>query len=1181
MVTEALKFAVLGLGSGAVYGLLALGIVLTYRGSGVLNFGQGAVGMFGAYVFYLSRQHGLPTPIAAVAAVGVGAAIGALIHFLVMRPLRDAPAIARLIATLGVFSFLFGLGQYLFGVDNARIVPSILPNKQITVLPGVQIGADRLIILGVGVVLAVVLSQFYKRTRFGLATTAVAENRLASSALGVSPDVIAAVNWMLGCALSAVAGILIVSIGTLQVETLVLLIVPSLAAALLGGFRSFILTMVGGLAIGMLESEVSWIGTRHHSDGWGQTVPFLVIIIVLVISGRTLPLRGELNEKPPSIGRGTLRPLPLILLGLLVVPLLIFAFSPALLGSVEITLALGLVVLSIVVVTGYAGQLSLAQMALAGMGAWIAARLVAAEHVPFWIACLAGIAGAIPVGVIVGLPALRTRGMNLAIVTLGLAVVLENQIFASSARTGGYTGTDVGTPSLAGISLDTFKHPSRYAILCLIIFVIAAIMVANLRRGRAGRRLVAVRSNERAAASLGISVMRAKLSAFGLSAAFAAAGGILLAFRQPNVVFIPTYQAFQSIFAVVFSVIGGIGYLAGAAIGASYAPSGLLSGIVNLLFPGSGFASWISRNEVGQMILGVTLLLVLPRLPNGLASQHLPRGLVPVRVRDWIRSHPLGGWLGPAKGSSPELAHEAAFTVREQSVDVVGLTVRFGGVVALDDVSLSLRPGEVHGLIGPNGAGKTTFIDALTGFVQASNAAITLNGANIGSWPAQRRAVAGIGRSFQSLELFETMTVRENLLAACDRQDWKAFIVNLLRPGRDRYSPAALAAVREFHLAEDLDRTPSELPYGRRRLLAIARAVATGSSVLLLDEPAAGLDDTETAELGRLIRKLATELRMAVLLVEHNVSVVLEVSDQISVLDFGHLIANGTPAEVRADPLVITAYLGAPADGLTSADAAVLQVAAEPSAVIVSDRPVAAPDEALGPDPSALIEARGLSAGYGDLAAVRDLNLVVRPGEVVALLGPNGAGKTTTLMALAGELKPLQGDVLWRGQADARPLHRRAREGLALVPEERSVFMQLSTAENLRLGTGSTEAALAMFGELTPLLARRAGLLSGGEQQILTLARALAGKPALLLADELSLGLAPLIVERLLLAVRRAADVGLGVILVEQQVGRALDVADRVCVLSRGQVTFLGTPEELRDDWSQLESSYLSGPPRV
>lgn len=1173
MFTEALRFAVLGVGAGAVYGLLALGIVLIYRGSGVLNFGQGAVGMFGAYVFYLSRGNGLPAPIAAVAAIGLGAAIGGLIHFLVMKPLRDAPAIARLIATLGVFSFLFGLGQYCFGVDNPRIVSSILPSRQVTVLPGIEIGVDRLIILGIGVALAVALSLVYKRTRFGLATTAVAENRLASSALGISPDVVAAVNWMLGCALSAVAGILIVSIGTLQVETLVLLIVPCLAAALLGGFRSFLLTMVGGLVLGMLESEVSWVGTRFHSDGWGQTVPFLVIIVVLVISGRTLPLRGETNEKPPDIGRGTLRPLPLICLGLVLVPLVFFVFPAALLGSIEITLALGLVVLSIVVVTGYAGQLSLAQMALAGMGAWIAARLVAAHGVPFWLACLAGIAGAIPVGVVVGLPALRTRGMNLAIVTLGLAVVLENQIFASSARTGGYTGTDVGTPSLAGVSLDTYSYPSRYAVLCLIVFVVAAIMVANLRRGRAGRRLVAVRSNERAAASVGISVVRAKLSAFGLSAAFAAAGGILLAFRQPNVVFVPTFQAFQSIFAVVFSVIGGIGYLVGAAIGASYAPSGLLSGVINLLFPGSAFANFVARNEVGQMILGGTLLLVLPQLPNGLASQHFPKGLVPGKVR--ARLGRRSSSVRPARLGAGE---NSGFTVRERRADVTGLTVRFGGVTALDDVNLSLRPGEVHGLIGPNGAGKTTLIDALTGFVPTASAAITLDGQNIGSWSAQRRAVAGIGRSFQSLELFETMTVRENILSACDRRDWKAFVIDLIRPGRDLYSPAALAAIREFHLVDDLDRKPSELPYGRRRLLAIARAVATGSSILLLDEPAAGLDDTETAELGRLIRKLANELRMAVLLVEHNVSVVLEISDRISVLDFGKVIATGTPAEVRADPAVIAAYLGARAEDLAASDDAAPAVPAVPGVVLVAERRAKA-DPVAGRDEVALVEARGLSVGYGDLAAVRDLDLVVRPGEVVALLGPNGAGKTTTLMALAGELKPLRGEVLWRGRRDGGPLHRRAREGLAFVPEERSVFMQLSAADNLRLGAGPSADALRLFDELSPLLGRRAGLLSGGEQQILTLARALAGKPALLLADELSLGLAPLIVERLLLAVRRAADEGLGVILVEQQVGRALEVADRVCVLSRGQVTFQGAPEELREDWSQLESTYLSGLP--
>ncbi|MEU0561708.1 ATP-binding cassette domain-containing protein [Dactylosporangium sp. NPDC006015] len=1165
MLTDVIRFAVLGLGAGAIYGLSALGIVLIYRGSGILNFSQGAVGMVGAYVFYLQREAGMATPVAALLAIGVGLAIGALIHQLVMRPLRDAPPVSRLIATLGVFAFLFGLGQYLFGVGKARIVSSILPDGSTTVLPGIRIGTDRLAILGVGLVLAVVLTVVYRSTRFGLATSAVAENGRASSALGISPDTIATVNWMVGCALSVVSAVLIVSIGTLQVENLAMLIVPALAAALLGGFKSFPLTMAGGLLIGMLESEVAWIGTRQHADGWGQTVPFIVIILVLVISGRSLPLRGEAIQRPPQLGTGIVRPPVLLGTGLVALGLLYFVFPPALLSATEITLALGLVVLSLVVVTGYTGQLSLAQMALAGMGAWIAARLVADHGVPFWAALLIGVVGAVPVGIIVGLPALRTRGMNLAVVTLCLAVVLEHQIFSSTERTGGFTGINVGSPKIFGIDMDTYFWPSRYAIFCLVLFILAALMVANLRRGRAGRRLVAVRSNERAAASIGISVARAKIFAFGISAALAAAGGVLLSFRQPNVTFVPTYTAFQSIFAVVFSIIGGIGYLVGAVIGAMYAPAGLLSGVISQLFPGTAFAQFISRNEVGQMILGLTLLIVLPQLPNGLATQRLPAGLIP----KWITAR---SGRRTRRRDVAELEGETAFSVVERPVEVSGLTVRFGGVTALDDVALNLVPGQVHGLIGPNGAGKTTLIDALTGFVDGPGATMTLDGQDIGRWPAQRRAAAGISRSFQSLELFETMTVRENLLAAGDRQDWPAFLSNLVLPGRDRYSPAALAAIREFHLEDDLERKPDELPYGRRRLLAIARSVATGASVLLLDEPAAGLDDTETAELGHLIRRLATELRMAVLLVEHNVSVVLDVSDQVSVLNFGKVIATGTPAEIRSDPAVITAYLGTQ----DTADGTADEAAAQTGPVEVIEREPAPATRAAAADGEPLIEARGLSAGYGDLAALRDLDLVVRPGEIVALLGPNGAGKTTTLLTLAGELKPLAGTVRWRGRPASARLHRRAREGMAFVPEERSVFMQLSAAENLRLGRGPRSLALDAFPELTPLLDRRAGLLSGGEQQILTLARALAGRPALLLADELSLGLAPLVVDRLLRAIRQAADEGLGVLLVEQQAARALEVADRAYVLRRGRVITEGASAELSRDWSKLERSYLS-----
>jgi branched-chain amino acid transport system ATP-binding protein len=227
---------------------------------------------------------------------------------------------------------------------------------------------------------------------------------------------------------------------------------------------------------------------------------------------------------------------------------------------------------------------------------------------------------------------------------------------------------------------------------------------------------------------------------------------------------------------------------------------------------------------------------------------------------------------------------------------------------------------------------------------------------------------------------------------------------------------------------------------------------------------------------------------------------------------------------------------------------------------------------------TAVLEARGLSAGYGSLAAVRDVDLSVGRGEVVALLGPNGAGKSTTLKTLVGALKPLAGEVTWKGERTTAPLHRRARMGIAYVPEERSVFMGLTAAENLRVGDGPPEKALELFPELEPHLKRKAGLLSGGQQQILTLARALACEPEVLLADELSLGLAPLVVRRLLGAVREAAQRGVGVLLVEQHARQALAVADRVYVLQRGRVALEGTADEIRGRIGELERTYLAGP---
>jgi len=283
------------------------------------------------------------------------------------------------------------------------------------------------------------------------------------------------------------------------------------------------------------------------------------------------------------------------------------------------------------------------------------------------------------------------------------------------------------------------------------------------------------------------------------------------------------------------------------------------------------------------------------------------------------------------------------------------------------------------------------------------------------------------------------------------------------------------------------------------------------------------------------------------------VSLVLGVCDRVAVLDFGHLIAEGDPATIGRDRAVVHAYLG------------------EEESAAVPRVPVASTDE------QPLLAAHALSAGYNDQPAVRDVDLEVRRGEVLVVLGANGAGKTTTLLALAGELRPLAGEVRWQGTRVVEPLHRRAARGTALVPEERSAVRSLSVADNLRLGGVPIDRAVSLFPELEPLLGRNAGLISGGEQQMLTLARALGRDPQLVLADEVSLGLAPLVVDRLLTALRSAADRGMAVVVVEQRARRALDIADHVVVLRRGRVELSGSAAELRGSFAQIERAYLTG----
>ncbi|MGW4985806.1 ABC transporter permease subunit, partial [Streptomyces mirabilis] len=735
---------------------------------------------------------------------------------------------------------------------------------------------------------------------FGLGTTAVAENEGAAASLGWSPDLIATGNWALGSALAGLTGILIVPVIGLSVTGLTTLLLSALAAALVGRFSSFPVTLAGGLVIGIVQSEL----TRFGSDvtGLASSVPFLFIALVLVARGRALPLRGTFLDRLPALGTGRVRPAPLALA--VVVGLLLVSLStPLWADAITNTLVLSLIILSIVVVTGYAGQVSLAAYALAGTGAFIAGHTAADWGWSFELALLAGVLGTVPIGLLFALPAVRTRSVNLAIITLGLGTTLEAMVFQNTdlSTTPGSDGIAVGHQTLFGISISGVDHPQRYAAVVLVLFVAAALVVANVRRSRTGRRLVAVRANERAAAALGIDVRAAKLYAFGLSAAIAALAGVLTGFRSTSVVF-SDFASFDSITALGLAVIGGVGFLIGPLFGATLAAGTVGARFGDLVLP--GLSEWM------PLIGGTILVLTLVGNQDGIGRE-VGRQAEGVRRR-----------LSPKRGRLAIVPTEIVRTETEEAavpdvpratplpLHVRDLTVRYGGVVAVDGLSLDVEPGRVVGLIGPNGAGKTSAIDAVTGFTRAASGGVRLGDREVTRLPVHRRAAAGLSRSFQSLELFEDMTVLDNLYAACDRPGRWAWLTDLIRPGSRPLPSHVLVAVREFGLQDSLDRPVGDLSYGERRLLAIARAVAASPSVLLLDEPAAGLSDDESRELAHLVRRLAEDWGMGVLLIEHDVDMVMSVCDQVVVLDFGRRICAGTPEEVRRDPTVRAAYLG-------------------------------------------------------------------------------------------------------------------------------------------------------------------------------------------------------------------------------------------------------------------------------
>ncbi len=774
-----------------------------------------------------------------------------------------------------------------------------------------------------------------------------------------------------------------------------------------------------------------------------------------------------------------------------------------LIGTIAATALVGI---GLNILFGLAGEVSLGQIGFVALGAY-ALAIFESAGLPFWPALIVTVALVAGISALLSVPALRVTGPYLAMVTIAFGFIVESAAIELRDLTGGASG-------LSGI-----KGPfgtGGTALLACIACALALVGFAWLARSPLGLAMRATATAPNAARAIGISPLAVRTAAFILAAALAGLAGALTAalngFIAPS-----SFPFSQSIFYLLVVMIGGAGWTLGPLFGAIVV--GLLPEVL------AGLA------EYRLLVFGAALLVVLWVAPGGIAG--LLGRLLPAR-------------RGEALAGTADIAREKLRGVGK-TLKADSLRVAFGGLVAVNDVAFVAEAGCVTSVIGPNGAGKTTLLNIVSGFQKPDGGTITLGNESVSGLTAHALAQAGIARTFQTAQPFAGLSVLDNIRLGLLRGKWRAD------------APADLArdflALAGFTGRDDV--AADSLPHVDRRLLEIARALATKPSVLLLDEPAAGLDAADTAKLDGVLRALANA-GLAVVLVEHDMSLVMSVSDTIVVLDSGKRIAMGNPAQVRADPAVRAAYLGA---------------TAPPTPRSVGRTPG-----------SPLLDVRALHAGYTGLRVLESIDLAVRQGETLAVLGPNGAGKSTLMKALSGLLRPVSGSITLRDTPLAHmSAHDVARHGLTLVPEGRQVFPHLTVVENLRLGASrhadideaEIEEMLVRFPRLRPKVDTPAGLLSGGEQQMMAVARGLLSRPDILLLDEPSLGLAPAIAAELFASLAKLRDDGMTLVIVDQMTDYALSIADRGIVLGHGKIVAQGTAAELRA--TALDDAYLGG----
>ncbi|MGW6007863.1 ABC transporter permease subunit [Streptomyces sp. NPDC055210] len=886
MLNDLLPFIVAGIATGAILGLAGTGLVLTYKTSGIFNIGHGAVAAAAAYVFYYLRvDQEWPWWAALVLAVGVLGPVFGLLLAAMSRALADQRASMKIVATIGLILIVQGLATVAYGFNTLRL-PQYLPKgSEFFEVGGVNITYAQVTVTAVSLLVVGGLYVFFRTSRSGLAMRAVVNDPELVGLHGTDPQRVQRLAWGVGSMFAALSGVLIAPIAGLESVALTFLVVQAFGAAAVGAFSSIPLTYVGALVVGVAAS-VSTKYTLENSSlsGLSSSLPFfLLLVALLVVPRRKLdaPARAERPPTTPWHGPARTR----LVAGVVVTALL--AVVPFVVGTdlsyytVGLTQAIMLLSLGLLVRT--AGLVSLCQAAFAAIGAVAFAQFVANFDLPWLLALLLGALVVVPVAALLALPAIRLSGLFLALATLGFGLTVEQLLYSRSFF---FTQTGIGRamPRPGG-----FESDRAYYYVVLAFFVVTAVVMVVIHRGRLGRVLKGLAESPLAVRTLGLDVNLTRLLVFCIAGFFAGVAGILYgASVNYAVLGDQNYTAYSSLVLVAMLALMPFRE-------PWYAVVALVGSVLPAYWHSEHAASWLN------VLFGVAAVVTAMRGGTPPA---------PAALRTFVETR----WGGPAKKPEPTSAKDP-WTLREQAtgLEIKDLTIRYGGRVAVENIGFTAPVGSITGLIGPNGAGKTTTFNAASGLLTPTSGSVRLHDTDVTDKGAAARGRMGLGRTFQLMELCDSLTVAQNVALGIESSLAGTNVRGQLFATRAEARltrEAAEYAMELCGIADLRDRPAGSLSTGQRRLVELARCLGGPFDLLLLDEPSSGLDTAETERFGEILLDVVRRRGCGILLVEHDMALVLRICERIHVLDFGRMLFQGTPDEVRGSPVVQAAYLG-------------------------------------------------------------------------------------------------------------------------------------------------------------------------------------------------------------------------------------------------------------------------------